>query len=661
MKPFFHIIAKLLLVSFFFLTLSTVFINDKNLVNGVVSGKYFWFYGCMGLVSITTFIYSFTQKKVFRLSLTDILVLLFIGSVFLSSFVVNSVPVNTTKPVLLTLLFVLYACLRLVLETDNKNIQTAICIFIILTGLIEAVFGLQQIYGFKFSPHNLFTLTGSFFNPGPYAGYLAVIFPLALYELMVKNEELKIKRTGRCVWSFLITSSLTLISLFLSLSSVIAISLVLPASMSRSSWLAVFAGSIVVIIGKYRSSLSTLISSLLTKKWLKVILFVVSLFLLIAIFSGMYYLKKNSADGRLLIWKISLTAAVKNPFGVGLGQLPGVYGETQAAYFSSGNASETEKYIAGNPEYGFNEFLQIAIESGIITLLIFIGIIICVFQSLIMSKNWGVLGSLVALLVFACFSYPFSVLPFPIILVYLLSMSGSHNTQTLWLQSIQVAQMEQVYSNKTINKSVIIRFIYVTCVLLITTLCLWKQYTVYNAYKNWYSSQVFYINGMYKEASQKYEPLYPYLKDQIQFLFEYGHSLSKSVVSNSKWIEKEMCHFRWPQQMTDRIKYEMLIKSNEVLKHATQISCDPMLFNIIGKNYQEMREYDLAEQNLLKSTMIVPNRLYPYYLLMKLYIEMGVDEKARKVAEIVLTKEPKVQSRAVEEMREEAGKVKSKR
>ena len=144
---------------------------------------------------------------------------------------------------------------------------------------------------------------------------------------------------------------------------------------------------------------------------------------------------------------------------------------------------------------------------------------------------------------------------------------------------------------------------------------------------------MYYQMGMYKETAQGYEPLYPYLNDRIQFMFEYGRSLSQ---------------------------LEQPEKSNEVLQRATKISCDPMLYNIIGQNYQSLQKYDLAEANLLKSTQIVPNRLYPWYLLMKLYIETGDERKARKAAETVLTKEPKVQSTAVREMREEANKLKTK-
>jgi hypothetical protein len=52
-----------------------------------------------------------------------------------------------------------------------------------------------------------------------------------------------------------------------------------------------------------------------------------------------------------------------------------------------------------------------------------------------------------------------------------------------------------------------------------------------------------------------------------------------------------------------------------------QISCDPMLYNIIGKNYQAMKQYEKAETVLIKATQLVPSRLYPWYLLTKLYAE----------------------------------------
>ena len=129
-----------------------------------------------------------------------------------------------------------------------------------------------------------------------------------------------------------------------------------------------------------------------------------------------------------------------------------------------------------------------------------------------------------------------------------------------------------------------------------------------------------------------YEKIYPELNDRGDFLFENGHSLHKL---------KEYDH------------------STEVLKEAMMHSCDPMILNIIGKNYQATGEYEKAEEYFIRSTHRLPGRIYPYYLLAKLYVEPEYRhlEKLKQAVQIVLTKEPKVQSTAIKEMREEVKKL----
>ena len=166
-------------------------------------------------------------KSSFRFSLTDGFVLLFVGSVFLSTFVFNDAVANTTKLVILALLLVLYLCIRLVID-DRRWIIHLLCYFVVLTGLAEAVWGLLQLYGFLPSRHGLFRLTGSFFNPGPYSGYLAVVFPLALYGIMPMRLDKNSKGACPLVWGLRIKSATSAMT-------VVAILLVLPAGMSRAA------------------------------------------------------------------------------------------------------------------------------------------------------------------------------------------------------------------------------------------------------------------------------------------------------------------------------------------------------------------------------------------------------------------------------------------
>ena len=89
--------------------------------------------------------------------------------------------------------------------------------------------------------------------------------------------------------------------------------------------------------------------------------------------AGIYLLKKDSANGRLLLWKVTGQAIREQPWtGTGTGGFPAAYAEAQAEYFTSGKASETEMLVAGCPEYGFNEFLQIGLEQGLVGLMVFV-------------------------------------------------------------------------------------------------------------------------------------------------------------------------------------------------------------------------------------------------------------------------------------------------
>lgn len=81
---------------------------------------------------------------------------------------------------------------------------------------------------------------------------------------------------------------------------------------------------------------------------------------------------------------------------------------------------------------------------------------------------------------------------------------------------------------------------------------------------------------------------------------------------------------------------------------------DVRILYLIGRNFQKMHQSDLAEKYYKRSMLRVPSRHYPHYLLMKLYRETGQDSLAQQEAICILVKEPKVLTKAIEEMRYEA-------
>jgi len=465
----------------------------------------------------------------------------------------------------------------------------------ILLGGYEAVLGLRQIYGLTYSNHSLFALTGSFFNPGPYSGYLALVFPICL------NEYFRLKKISRI-------SVCAKIVHYIALSVLLLIICVLPAGMSRSAWVA--AGISGLFVAWFQNDWGKVLKQIWYKNKKKVILWAVSGGLCVLLgLSLIFYLKKDSANGRLFMWKISLRAISERPFtGYGSGGFPEAYGMAQETYFATGEYAEWEEHVAGSPEYAFNEYLQIAIEWGIPALLACIVIIaICLWRGIRLGRI-SVCGGVLSLAVFSFSSYPLQ-LPVFIVALIILLFACIDGSKRLWLM---------VFS------------------LVILCLCffLWKT-DDYQSSKKWAQIRIFYNTGAYKTAKKEYDSLYPVLKNRAEFMFEYGRCLHKLG------------------------EYDASIA---ILRETALLTPDPMVFNVIGQCYQTKGEYEKAEDLFLRSSLRLPGRIYPYFLLAKLYVEPGFYQlnKFEYAARMVMEKEPKVQSTAIREMREEIRKLQEK-
>jgi len=74
-------------------------------------------------------------------------------------------------------------------------------------------------------------------------------------------------------------------------------------------------------------------------------------------------------------------------------------------------------------------------------------------------------------------------------------------------------------------------------------------------------------------------------------------------------------------------------KSDAILRMGTEISSDPMFWNVMGNNSLALWKYREAEDRYKHAFYMVPNRLYPLYLLAKLYHEEGDTAKFMYMAE----------------------------
>ena len=486
--------------------------------------------------------------------------------------------------------FLLAGCILSALIFKSKwdfiILDSVISWVLFVLGGSEAMLGLRQLYCFATSGHSMYALTGSFFNPGPYSGYLAMILPVCLYQWLVCG-----RRGGRVVAGGVM----------------LLIFCVLPAGMSRSAWLA--AGVSCLCVYAWHMDWTDKFRLLWQQQKQRVVMVVVGGFCVLLLAGYLLFvLKPDSARGRLFMWKITCRAIAEKPLtGYGIHNFAAAYGNAQETYFAAGDYEPWEERVAGSPEYAFNEYLQAAVELGIpLAVCLLVVVVLCLYRG-VRKGRYGICGAILSLMIFSFSSYPLQLPVFIVTFGGLLvaCLSGADRWQWLGL-AVSVG--------------------------IIGGFRLKNDLQVEQACREWMNARVLYNAGAYQSAEKEYGRLYPLLRDRASFLFEYGHGLHKQ------------------QQFS---------KSNRILKEALQRSCDPMILNVIGKNYQQMGDCLSAEDWFIRSTHRLPGRIYPYYLLAKLYAEPSFrqPDKFEKMKWMVLTKEPKVHSTAIRQMREEIKKI----
>lgn len=588
--------------------LGSVVVADDWLTNTGI-GKNIAFYIVMLFVPLATGLAFWNNREVVKFHGTDYFVLAWVLTAFAFSGIRYEEISN--RMTVIVMLAMLYYCFRIFLLQHALYIRI-LMLTAVFFGAVEAVWGLCQLYGLVPSKHALYGVTGSFFNPGPYAGYLAVILPIALFYLLWKKPEMDegtevsvlFEKAGRAIAGF----------------CCITIVLILPATWSRAAWIAAAVGCIVVL---WRSGYLRYIKPAQGKKrfLLKgVTLTIVSVSMLGIALGGLYHLKKDSADGRALIWKMNVKMISHTWYGTALGYYGGGYARAQEAYFRSGEGSEREALLAGEPAYAFNEFLQITAEQGVAPALFLLLAVLVALYTGLRKQRYMAVGALLALLAFAFFSYPFSLMPFLILLVFLLTACNS--APYVFEQDFFSPYTED--TRERWNGYVLITIMLLS--MLYTGGVVYKRYPVYKAHQIWGKNKVYYQAGMYQRVVDESEPIERYLWDQPDFLFAYGRSLFKL----GKYRESLL-----PFYLGGRIR------------------ADPMFWVMSGRSQEAWKMYDMAIKEYEFAANLGPNRLYPLYLLAKLYDKMGEDEQAYKTALKVMQKKVKIQSPAVDEMRAE--------
>lgn len=397
----------------------------------------------------------------------------------------------------------------------NKIINNITCTISSIIVIYEVTIGILQYLGQLPSRHILFRITGTFNNPGPYGGVLAICLTIIIASIIIGRQHP-------------FTAALSYLSVLLCV-------IMLPSTRSRAALLSLLVG-LFFLFKKETDYITRLKSSK--------VLCIISASIIISTSVLLFYAKKDSALGRFHIWRIEALALKEEPLkGTGPHTVLGTYGLTQAAFFKEKNRSPHTIRIAGCPQYAFNEYLRIGIEHGIPAMVIFILFIASLIKVSIkhrLSIGYG----LIAFSVFSFFSYPIEAC------------------------SEKQSPIELVKGRNYIQ------------------------------------------NGLYPEAIQMLEPLYPGNERNYKFLYDLGYALHKEC------------------------RYE---ESNFYLTQGAKYSSDPMFHNIMGKNYEALSNIPQAENEYILAHYMIPSRIYPLYLLMQMKCKLGDNDEAISIGEQILT------------------------
>lgn len=439
----------------------------------------------------------------------------------------------------------------------NINNKTIIAAGLSASGVIQAVLAYLQYCGYLESNHRYFDVTGAFGNPGQLGGYLAVCFVVAVGLLAHGRRRSKTVVALRVVATAVIGGALFLTD-------------------SRAGWIAAAIGATYCAYVCFPK-----IKGLWAYWQVKTIVVMVVVVAVVAL----YTYKKDSADGRVLIWRVTADMIKDAPLaGHGVGTFGSKYMYFQGDYFA-GNPDSKFAELADNVIYPYNEFLHVWAEQGIVGLALLL-LVLCsvMFFKSADSENRILKSALIALLVFSCFSYPASVFPLLFLFAVLL---GAMDSRVVW----------------TVRP----RKIYYAIALL---LCLGVVFAAYN--------EVIFYKGagqnMNRKLAEQLKPEYDKFKNNARFMNVY----SIYVLDD--------------QDIVWRCR---------VLQDAAQVIPSSELLCDLGDSHLALKQHDAARECYATARNMIPSRIVPTYCLFKLYQSQSDSVQAREAARLIVDQKVK--------------------
>lgn len=536
---------------------ATAFISFDNLVETQLLSKSYALIA--GALVCALLVVSVPGKASIRLDLPTLLVVLFISFILLRMLLSGNTGLNFLLASSLLLFYFVFKAAGLA-AAGSMNL-TIVCACLCL-----ALYGVLQFSG-VFFVRGAFRMIGNFDNPAGIAACLAAGFPFC-FALFDRTKPLK----------------------WLGAASTIVITLAVMLSGSRAGILAIAAAGLIYLADRQ-------------KQFIKRHKFIIlaAVFLVGVCCAGLFLLKKDSALGRVLIWKTSLYMIAEKPLlGHGPGAFRAEYMERQAAYFKA-HPDSRYSLLADNVTHPFNEYLSLAVEYGIAGLIVLLGVIVVILRS-------GSFGSpyllcVVSVAVFSCFSYPLRYAFVILLVAYSLSR----------IDGRRVFEKKLTWQ----AKAAVVVIVAAASVVFVRDLRFESR---------WGNLVRLGSLGQTSELVGDYDVLYREWNHNSLFLYNYGAVLNHAGRYSESLRIMELC-------------------SRYFNDYDVQL--------IQGDNHLQLQQYEEALNSYEEASFMCPGRFVPLYKIFQLYKSCGMNQQAYRLAGRIVEKPVKINSAVIEMIKRE--------